>query len=156
MQIRYVLLTAVLLFGQSKEDISIQKERTNLERESDPADRAKIAVKIADLLITQLTSAARTADDPLVERHLKDYTDIIQDAYAMLMNSGRDAHKHPAGFKDLEIALRKQQRRLEDAGRLLPYDRRVSIDQVRKQISDFDDQLVEVMLLKDTNAAKPK
>src|SRR6185295_6507168 len=111
-----VLLFAVCGFatGQSKTEVSLQKERSNLARESDPVDRTKIQIKIAEFLITLLTDAARSGNDKLVEQHLNDYSNTIQDAQLTMMKTGKDAHKHPAGFKDLEIALRKQQRRLSD------------------------------------------
>jgi hypothetical protein len=140
--------------GQSKTELSLQKERTNLERTSDPVSRTKIEIKISDLLITLLTDAARAGNDKLVEQHLNDYSNTISDAHLTMMKSGKDAHKHPAGFKDLEIALRKQQRQLGDAGKLLDVDNRGPIDKVRKQASDISDQLVKTMLLKDPNAQK--
>src|SRR5438874_11801791 len=128
MHIHYRIAAAALLFalgsdvtGQSREENALQKERSNLERTSNAVDRTKIQIKIADLLITLLASAARAGNDPLVEQHLKDYSETIQNAHQAMMKSGKDAHKHPAGFKDLEIALRKQQHRLDDAGKLLAY-----------------------------------
>jgi hypothetical protein len=71
-----------------------------------------------------------------------------------MMKTRKDAHKHPDGFKDLEISLRKQQSRLSDAGKLMDVDSRDAVDKVRKQASDISDQLVKTMLLKDPNAAK--
>ncbi|HLQ78895.1 MAG TPA: hypothetical protein VK210_16170 [Terriglobia bacterium] len=156
---RYLFLLPVLLStfvgnvtAQSKSEESLQKEQKNLERASDPVSRTKVQIKISELLITLVTDAARAGKDSLVEQRLNDYANTIQDAHLTMMKTGRDAHKHPAGFKDLEIALRKQQHRLSDIGKLLDYDQRGAVDKAQKLASDIGDQLVKVMLLKDPNA----
>lgn len=161
MRKRYKIVTTGLFFAlcsyaiaQSKAEVALQKERSNLSRTNDPVNRAKTEIKISDLLLTLLADAARAGNDKLVEQHLNDYSNTISDAHLTLMKSGRDAHKHPEGFKDLEISLRKQQRQLTDAGKLVDIDSRNSVDRVRKQASDISDQLVKTMLLKDPNAPK--
>ena len=158
---RYLFLLPVLLStfvgnvtAQSKSEESLQKEQKNLERASDPVSRTKVQIKISELLITLVTDAARAGKDSLVEQRLNDYANTIQDAHLTMMKTGRDAHKHPAGFKDLEIALRKQQHRLSDIGKLLDYDQRGAVDKAQKLASDIGDQLVKVMLLKDPNAPR--
>jgi len=142
------------LLAQSKIEESLKKERTNLERTSDPVGRTKIQIKISELLITLVNDAARAGKDSLVEQLLNDYANTIQDAQLTMMKTGKDAHKHPAGFKELEIALRKQQHRLSDVGKLLDYDQRVAVEKVQKLASDISDQLLKVMLLKDSNASR--
>jgi hypothetical protein len=139
-------------FGQSKTEMSLQKERADLARSTNPVERTKINIKISDLLIVLLTDAARAGDDKMVEQNLTDYTNTIQDARLTMVKTGKDAHKHPAGFKELEISLRKQQSKLTDAGRLMEYEQREAVDKVRKLASDISDQLVKMMLLKDPNA----
>lgn len=159
MRIRFKIVTTGLVFAlcsyaiaQSRTEVALQKERANLNRTTDPINRVKIQIKISDHLITLMTDAARTENDKLVEQYLNDYSNTISDAHLTLMKTGKDAHKHPAGFKDLEISLRKQQSRLNDVGKLLDVDSRDAVDKVRKQASNISDQLVKTMLLKDPNA----
>ncbi len=161
MRKRYKIVTTVLFLAlcsysiaQSKAEVSLEKERSNLKRTTDPVNRTKIEIKISDLLITLMTDAARAGDDKLVQQHLNDYSNTISDAHLTMMKSGKDAHKHPQGYKDLEISLRKQQSRLSDTGKLVDIDIRDDFDKVRKQASDISDQLVKTMLLKDPNATK--
>jgi len=142
------------VFAQSKTETALQKERTNLSKTNDPVDRSKTEIKISDLLITLLTDAARAGNEKQVEQYLNDYSNTIADAHLTLMKTGKDAHKHPEGFKDLEISLRKQQRQLADVAKLVDVDSRDAIDKVRKQASDISDQLVKTMLLRDSNAPK--
>ena|SRR6187399_884218 len=162
---RYRIVTAGLFFAfcglaiaqstaLSKTEVSLQKERVNLSKTNDPVGRTKTQIKISNLLLTLLTDAARDGNDKLVEQHLNDYSNTISDAHLTMMKSGKDAHKHPSGYKDLEISLRKQQRQLSDAAKLVDIDSRDEVDRVRKQASDISDQLVKTMLLKEPNAPK--
>jgi len=161
MRNRYNIVTVGLFFvlcgyaaSQSKTEVSLQKERANLNKTSDPVNRTKTQIKISDLLLTLLTAAARAGNDKLAEQYLNEYSETISDAHLTMMKTGKDAHKHPAGFKDLEISLRKQQRQLTDAAKLMDVDSRVAVDKVRMQASGISDQLVKTMLLKDPNAPK--
>jgi hypothetical protein len=140
--------------AQSKSEEQLQKERANLARTTDPVSRTRIEIKISDLLITLMIDAARAGEDKHAEQYLNDYSNTISDAHLTMMKTGKDAHKHPDGFKDLEISLRKQQSRLSDAGKLMDVDSRDAVDKVRKQASDISDQLVKTMLLKEPNATK--
>jgi len=149
-----LFLVAGSAIGETKSETSLQKERTNLARTNNPVERTKINIKISDLLITLMTDAARAGDDKLVEQHIAEYANTIQDAHLTMLKTGKDAHKHPDGFKDLEISLRKQQRLLTDAGKLMDYEQRESLEKVRKLASDIDDQLVRVMFIKEPNAGK--
>jgi hypothetical protein len=151
-----VLFVALCSYSiaQSKAEEQLRKERLNLTRTTDPVSRTKIQIKISDVLITLMTDAARAGEDRKAEQYLNDYSNTISDAHMTMMNTGKDAHKHPNGFKDLEISLRKQQSRLSDAGKLMDIDSREAVDKVRKQASNISDQLVKTMLLKDPNAAK--
>ena len=161
MQKQFTIALTVLLitfagfsFGQSKTETSLKKERANLARTTDAVDRTKINIKISDLLLALLTDAAREGDDKLIDQHLNDYANTIQEAHATMVNTRKDAHKHPGGFKDLEISLRKQQRQLSDAGKMMDFEQREAVDRVRKLASDISDQLVKMMLLKDPNVRK--
>jgi hypothetical protein len=140
--------------AQSKTEEQLKKERSNLTRTTNPVSRTKIEIKISDLLITLMTDAARAGEDKKAEQYLNDYSNTIADAHLTMMKTGKDAHKHPEGFKDLEISLRKQQSRLSDAGKLMDVDSRDAVDKVRKQASNISDQLVKTMLLKDPNATR--
>ena len=162
MRVSSISILAVLLSlalassarGESKNNESLRKERSNLDRTSDPIDRTIISVKVSDILISLINDAAKTGEDHLVDQYLNEYCKTIKDAEDIMMKTGKDAHKHPSGFKDLEIGLRKQQRRLSDIGKLLDYDQRNTLERAQKLASEIDDRLVREMLLKDPNATR--
>jgi hypothetical protein len=162
MQTSSISSAALLLFlaltgiatAESKNVESLHKEQSSLEKTTDPVDRTRISVKVSDILIELLNDAAKSGKDSLVDQYLSEYSKTIKDAEDTLMKTGKDAHKHPSGFKELEIGLRKQQRRLSDISKLLDYDQRNALDRAQKLASDIDDHLVRVMLIKDPNAPR--
>ena len=71
------------------------------------------------------------------------------------LKTGRDAHRKPKGFKELEISLRRQIRILDDIGRGLTYDQREPVDKAKQQASDIRDDLLKA-LFGDPNATGRK
>src|SRR5262245_38718463 len=104
------------LQGTDKRLVALQKEKDKLRRQTDPVDRTKTHIKISEILITLVTDAVRGGDLEVMEARLDEYVDTIQEAHETMVNTGRDAHRKPQGFKDLEISLRRQSRQLEDLG----------------------------------------
>ena len=161
MRTRFKIVTTVLLFtfsgyatAQSKTAAALKKERSNLEKTSSPVQHTRIAIKVADLLITLTTEDAHAGNDRAVEENMNEYARTIEDARSTMIKTGADAHKHPAGFKDLEIAMRKQQRRLADIGKLVDFDKRSPIEKALKLASDISDKILRLMLLREPNAPK--
>jgi hypothetical protein len=62
-----------------------------------------------------------------------------------MLNTGRDAHKKPKGFKDLEIALRRQIRLLEDLARSVAFDNRDPVERARQEASDIREDMLKAL-----------
>ena len=123
----------------------LEKERQKLEDETDPIDRAKIGVKISELLLDDVGDAARDGDFDLMEQDLDEYAAVIQDAHQELVDSGRNALKRPSGFKELEIALRKHLRKFEDLARTLNLERRTPLEKTRDLAGAIRNKLLQAL-----------
>jgi hypothetical protein len=123
----------------------LEKEKEKLKRLTDPVDRAKTDIAISEILLSLAGDAVRTGEPEVLEKRLSEYRDTIQDAHQTLVNTGRDAHRKPNGFKDLEIALRRQIRMLDDIGRGLTFDQREPVDKAKQQASDIRDDLLKAL-----------
>jgi len=123
----------------------LEKERQKLENETDPIDRAKIGVKISDLLLDGVGDAARDGDFDLMEQELDEYAAVIQDAHNDLIESGRNAVKRPNGFKELEIALRKHVRKFEDLARTLNLEQRIGLEKTKDLAGTIRDKLLKAL-----------
>src|SRR5689334_575945 len=102
----------------------LERERAKQKAATDPIDRAMSDITISEILLSLAGDAVRSGEPEVLEKRLAEYVDSIQDAHESLVKTGRDAHKKPKGFKDLEIALRRQIRTLDDIGHGLTFDQR--------------------------------
>jgi hypothetical protein len=125
--------------------LDLQREKEKLKRLTDPVDRAKSDIKISEILLSFTSDAVKNGDTESMEKHLEEYVSAIQDAHQNLTKTGRDAHKKPRGFKDLEISLRRQIIQLKDIGGALTFDQREPVDKARNEASRIRDELLKAL-----------
>src|SRR5690242_14290800 len=123
----------------------LEKERARLKAVADPIDRTKSDIAISEILLSLASDAVRSGEPEVLEKRLAEYVDTIQDAHQAMMKTGRDAHRKPKGFKDLEIALRHQIRMLDDIGKSLTFDQRMPVDKAKQEASDIRDDLLKAL-----------
>jgi len=123
----------------------LQKERDKLSRQTDPVDRTKTNIAISDILLSLASDAIKTDEPEVLGKRLLEYVDTIRDAHQTMMKTGRDAHKKPKGFKELEIALRRQGRILEDLARTVSFDDRDPVDKAKQVASDIRDDVLRAL-----------
>lgn len=123
----------------------LQKEKVNLTRQTDPVGRTKTEIKISEVLLTLISDAVQAGDMELMQKYITEYCAAIQDAHQTMMKTGRDAHRKPGGFKDLEIALRRHVRQLVDIGKALTFDEREPLDKAKEEAIDIRDDLLKAL-----------
>ena len=140
------LLIAALLCALPALADEVDKQRKRLAGAKDPADRAKITVKLGDALLDKLTHAYLSGQTEQGEQLLAEYREAVLYAGRKLLASGRDARRSPGGFKHLEIHIRQGARRLEDMSHGLTYDQVESIDDTRKELEDLRQHLLAALM----------
>ncbi len=125
--------------------LNLQKEKEKYKRLSDPVARTLSDIKISEILVSLISDAVKAGNKELMEERIAEYTSTIKDGHDVMMNTGRDAHKKSQGFKDLEIALRRQANQLKDIGAALTLDQRDSIDKARQEASSLRDDLIRAL-----------
>lgn len=123
----------------------LQKERARLQKEADPIDRAKIGVKISDILVEDVGEAVREGNFEEMQMQLTAYAQTIESAHKELLDSGRNAVKKPSGFKELEIALRQHVRKFDELSRMLTLQRRVPLEQTKDLAAGIRDKLLKAL-----------
>jgi hypothetical protein len=123
----------------------LQKEKSNLTRQTDPVGRTKTEIKISEALLNLISDAVQAGDMELMQKYIAEYLTAIQDAHQTMMKTGRDAHRKPGGFKDLEIALRRHVRQLVDIGKALTFDEREPLDKAKEEAIDIRDDLLKAL-----------
>jgi len=123
----------------------LQKEKEKLNRLTDPVDRTKTDIAISEILLSLATEAIKTGEPEMLSKRLNEYTDTIRDAHQTMMKTGRDAHRKPKGFKDLEIVLRRQIRTLDDLAHSVAFDQRDPVERAKQQASDIREDLLKAL-----------
>ena len=80
-----------------------------------------------------------------MEEQLTQYAATIQFAHENLENSGRNAAKKSDGFRELEIALRKHVRKLDDFARALSLQRRLPLEKTKDLAKTIQEKLLKAL-----------
>lgn len=123
----------------------LQKERDKLNRQTDPVDRTKTGINISEILLSLASDAIKGGEPEALGKRLNEYVDTIREAHQTMMGSGRDAHRKPKGFKDLEIALRRQIRMLDDMARTVTFDHRDPVEKAKQEASDIREDVFKAL-----------
>jgi hypothetical protein len=141
-----LLIQPTWLSGQDPKQLQrLTNEQAKLQRQKDPVDRAKTGIKISEILLAFAGEAANSGDMETMQQRLSEYTETIQTAHRTLVETGRDAHRKPGGFKDLEIAIRRHLRQLEDMGGILSFDERDPVLKARDEASGVREAILNAM-----------
>jgi hypothetical protein len=92
-----------------------------LQRESDPVKKAKYEIRLGRLKLVEAIDAFDHQDANKAQNLLDAYLTHIRSSWQLLQSSGRNAFRHPEGFKELDIALREDVRFIEDLSHRLSY-----------------------------------
>ena len=123
----------------------LQKERDKLNRLTDPVSRTKTGITIADILLSLASDAVKTGEPEVLGKRLSEYVDTIRGAHQTMTKTGRDAHRKPKGFKDLEIALRRHIRVLDDLARSVVFDQRDPVEKAKNEASDIREEMLKAL-----------
>jgi hypothetical protein len=113
-----------------------------IEREQNPVKKAKYEIKLADLKLQQSRDAYRQKNVELGASLLGAFVEHMQISWKILQESGRQAAKHPEGFKELEISLRHDGRLLEDLRRRVAYFDRDPVNKAEQEMERIHSQVM--------------
>ena len=147
-QVRHSLLAflAVLFLTSLALADDLGKLRGELQRESDPVERAKLTAKLGDELLKLIAIEYKQEKYKAGEQVLGEYMEAVRTAYRGLQASGRNARQKPAGFKHLEIHLRKSGRILEDVSKQAPEEQRERLQRAVGELAGIRAGLLEALM----------
>jgi hypothetical protein len=127
------------------------------EQEADPVRKARALAKLGDEQIDQARKELKADDDVGSLHTLEQYRDEIQHMTEALKATGVDAGKKPAGFKELQISIRQNIRRVDDLILSLPVDKRPFFREVRTDLVKTQNELIDALFPRqpDRNLKKP-
>jgi hypothetical protein len=129
------------LFAQDR----LAVELARYEQETDPVRKARALAKLGDDQVDQARKQLKAGEDVASLQTLEQYRDEIQHMTEELKATGVDAERKPAGFKELQISLRENVRRIDDLILALPVDKRPFFREVRTDLVKTQNELIDAL-----------
>ena len=143
-------LAAVMGFGSVAAVSAARKDTeadllARISRESNLIKKAKLEIRLARVKLMQAKNAREEGDIESSLQLLEAYAARVRSAWETLQQSGRPAHKKPQGFKELDIALREDERYLEDLQRSISVLQREPVEKISSDMSKIRAEVLKAL-----------
>ena len=138
----FVILAAV---SHSSAQSDLLKMRAEYASKSNPVDRAKVLAKLGSRELAAVRAQLNEGDEEKALVVLEQYRDAVRDTAQALTETGIDAVRRSAGFKELQISLRGSIRRLDDLILSLQQDSRPLFRAVRSDLENAESTLIDAL-----------
>jgi hypothetical protein len=135
-------LSAALLGGSIAAQVRTAELRARFSAEADPVHKAKLLTKLSDSEfreIQDLLGAGKLSEASPIADQL---ADEAESAMKALDARGKDAEKHPEGYKQLEMSVRGSLRRMNNILIELSGDDQKPFLAVRNRLDVLEKQLI--------------
>lgn len=105
-----------------------QKYQEKLKQQTNPVGKTKVLIKMSEIDLKEALAQVQSGNLDEADKFLIRYTGVIRQATQILKDSNRNAQKNPAGFRDFEISLHLQLRRLNDLKEYYAYDQQKIVE----------------------------
>jgi hypothetical protein len=136
-------LVLVLLAPLQQSPLSDYKNQ--FAHENEPVHKARLLARMGDLEVDEMGKKTDEEDFDGALKDLGEYRDEIIQTQKGLHATGVNAEKNPAGFKQLQISLRRNLRRLNDIVTALPLTERERFMPVQRQLENLDHELIRAL-----------
>ena len=157
LKISTVAVASLALLAPLAAQDRLAADAARYEQEPDPVRKARALAKLGDDQIDEARKQLKAGDDVGSLHTLEQYRDEIQHMAEVLKSTGVDAEKKPAGFKELQISIRENVRRIDDLILSLPVDKRPFFREVRTDLVKTQNELIDALFPRkpDRNSKKP-
>ena len=138
------LLTLPAVAGAAGQD-RLAAWREQFQTDRDAVHQAKNFSRLGDALLEEMRKQAEAGDVPAALASFEEYRDDLRRILTGLKATGRNAEKHPSGFKELQIYLRKTLRNLDQIVLRVPFDRRAAFEGPRRDVGLIDEELFHLL-----------
>ena len=121
------------------------KLQEKVNRESNPVGKTKALIKMSEIDLREARSEALAKNIAEADKYLTRYAGVVRQASEVLKLSNRNAQKNPAGFKDFEIALSLQLRKLNDLKEYYSYDQQQTIEKAIEVAREAHQEMINAI-----------
>jgi hypothetical protein len=154
-----VLIVALAPAAQLAAQDRLAEGLARYQRETDPVRKARDLAKLGDAQLDLAQKQLKAGEDEASLNTLQLYRDEVQATLAALKDMGIDAEKKPSGFRELQISIRENIRRIDDLILTLPADKRPFFREVRTTLVTLQNELIDALFPrqpgKNSNKADP-
>ena len=130
--------------------------QAQFDQEGDPVRRAKLMVKLSEADFKEIRARLKGQDNTGALALLQQLREDAKTCDSQLESRAGSAEQHPAGFKDLQIAMRQSLRRLDDLMTGLTSDEQPPFQAVRADFEEIDRRLIRQLFPHQPNDPEPK
>jgi hypothetical protein len=149
-------IAALALFTPLAAQDRMAMESARYDQEIDPVRKARALVKLGADQVEQSKKQLNDGEDEASLHTLEQYRDEIQHMTDALKATGVDAEKKPAGFKELQISVRENIRRIDDLILTLPVDKRPFFREVRADLVKTQNDLIDALFPRQPDRSEKK
>ena len=155
-KIRMVIIAALALCAPLAAQDRLAEDLARYQHETDPVRKSRALVKLGDEQV-DLAKKQLKEDDEVASLHtLEQYRDEEHDMVSSLHNTGVDAERKPAGFKELQISLRETIRHIDELILTLNVDKRPFFRVVRNDLFMDQNELIDALFPRKPDRNPPK
>jgi hypothetical protein len=123
----------------------LKEMQDRFDKEPHASGKVKALDKLTGAQFEAARKAATDGDFISVGLTLEKYRDNVRAAFELLRKQEPDADKHPGGYRQLELQVRRGIREVEETLIIAPGEMRPPLEIVRKDILDLDDELIRLL-----------
>ena len=143
-------IVALLLVGAPSRaaeppDEDLPSLRLQFQQQTDPVKRAKLFSRLGAALLAEMKKQEAAKEYDRVTPLFLEYRDAASAAYAGLVSAKPDAEKHPGGYRELEMHLRRSLHQLNDVVFGMPLEERDALIGPQHDIENIDNRLVKAL-----------
>jgi len=146
-----VMASGLPLAGQDRLAALLDQYR----HENDPVRKARLLVKLGDDEMDLAKKQLQGGNDVASLETLENYRGQVEQTIVSLKATGADAEKKSGGFKELQISLRVNIRRVDDLIFSLPADKRPFFREVRTALANMQNDLIDALFPRRGGVKKP-
>ena len=136
------LLGAAASTTRAKQDRTADL-RSRFEHETNPVQRAKLMPDLGEAEFRQIRAEVDQDDVSAALNLLREYKDQVDDCMRRLASTNVNPERHPAGFKQLQIAVRESLGRIDALLPQMTGEEQAPFLEIRKSLDGVNRRLIE-------------
>ena len=135
----------LLAGGVASASDKLKELQDHFDKESHASSKVKSLDRLADAQFESATKAIQANDFSTAGLTFEKYRDNVRAALDLLKKQEPDVDRHPSGYRQLELQVRKGIREVEEVQIVAPQEMRPPLEIVHKDLIEIDDQLIRLL-----------